>query len=216
MVNVKQMNVHNNYKKYKMKNKFLLLISILLVQFYSSQEYPLDYKNDVPNGAYYKDLNNELDKYVGLWKGNWNGKTVYLELKKLKYKLGDSSDYVYKDMILGERKIINSSGNVEIDRISNFDFLHPEFMGININLKNPNIKRLYFYLKNMCGKRATLDITDFNNLIDINTGQLVPQMTLHFEYLPSIYDENCIHNTYVDQHGDFPINFPKDIVLTKQ
>jgi hypothetical protein len=58
----------------------------------------------------------------------------------------------------------------------------------------------------MCNKRATLDITSF-------TGT---SMTLHFEYLPSFIDPNCIHNSYVDQYGDFPINFPKDITLTKQ
>ncbi|MDR6129187.1 hypothetical protein QE442_000073 [Chryseobacterium sp. SORGH_AS1175] len=53
---------------------------------------------------------------------------------------------------------------------------------------------------------ATLDITNF-------TGS---QMTLHLEYLPSFVDSNCQHNAYVNQYGDFPINFPKDIVLTKQ
>ncbi len=42
-------------------------ITVVLSQFCLSQEYPLDYKEDVPNGAYYKDLNNELNKYVGVW-----------------------------------------------------------------------------------------------------------------------------------------------------
>lgn len=58
----------------------------------------------------------------------------------------------------------------------------------------------------MCGKRATLDIVSFTS----------NQMTLHFEYEPSFVDPNCQHNAYVDQYGDFPVNFPKDIVLTKQ
>ncbi|WP_051289127.1 DUF6705 family protein [Chryseobacterium daeguense] len=75
----------------------------------------MDYKDDVPNGAYYKDLNNELDKYVGLWKGNWNGKTVYLELKKVKTFSSGNNSY-YRDRILGERKIISATGSVEIDR----------------------------------------------------------------------------------------------------
>ena len=63
-----------------------------------------------------------------------------------------------------------------------------------------------FYPKNMCNKGATLDITNF-------TGT---QMTLHFEYEPSFYDTNCVHNAYVQQYGDYPMNFPKDITLTKQ
>ncbi|MDR4954389.1 hypothetical protein REB14_19585 [Chryseobacterium sp. ES2] len=188
-----------------MKNRLSILLVFITISC-NAQIYPLNYKEDVPNGAYYKDLDGELDKYVGMWKGVWNGKTLYLDLRKNKYKLGDNSNYIYKDMILGERKVINSSGNIEIDRILNFDYVHPEFDGIGFNLKNGNIKRLYFYPKNMCRKTATLDITNF-------TGN---QMTLHFEYLPSIIDPNCQHNAYVDQYGDFPINFPKDIVLTKQ
>lgn len=188
-----------------MKN-IIIIITLILSQLYLSQDYPLDYKDDVPNGAYYKDTYNELNKYVGVWKANWNGKTLYLDLRKLKHKLGNNSDYVYRDMIMGERKIINSNGTVEIDRISNFGSDGTEFNGIGKSIKPAGRDRLFFYPRNMCRKQATLDITSF-------TGN---QMTLHFEYLPSAIDENCVHNAYIDQHGDFPINFPKDITLTKQ
>ncbi|MDR2206697.1 MAG: hypothetical protein LBE36_11160 [Flavobacteriaceae bacterium] len=50
-----------------------------IAQLCLAQEYPLDYKDNVPNGAYYKDFNGEMNKYIGLWKGTWDGKTVYLE-----------------------------------------------------------------------------------------------------------------------------------------
>ncbi|MDQ1098385.1 MULTISPECIES: DUF6705 family protein [Chryseobacterium] len=190
-----------------MKQILLLLIMIFAVPF-KGQVYPLNNKNksDAPNGSYFKDLDGELDKYIGLWKGNWNGKTVYLDLRKYKYKLGDDSNYIYQDKILGERKIIAADGTVEIDRISNFDNTNSEFIGMEMSLKNGNWKRIYFYPKNMCNKIATLDITNFTN----------NQMTLHFEYEPSFVDPNCQYNAYVDQYGDFPVNFPKDIVLTKQ
>lgn len=216
MVKEKQMNVLK-IKNIKMKNKLLLLLLFVAqIQMYFSQEYPLNTSpSDVSSYGYIKDINGELNKYVGLWKGNWNGKTVYIELKKNKKLYAGSNPY-YIDEIAGERKIVNSNGIVEIDRISNFDNQNPEFWGLATNLKNPSQKSLIFFMKNMCNKKAQLNITDFTNLIDINTGQLTPQMTLQFEYLPSIYDESCIHNTYVQQHGDFPINFPKDIVLTKQ
>ncbi|RXM40628.1 hypothetical protein BOQ62_04720 [Chryseobacterium sp. CH21] len=187
-----------------MKQIFLIILSIITISC-KAQIYPLNYKEDVPNGAYYKDLDGELDKYVGLWKGTWNEKTLYLDLRKVKYFYNGNYSY-YRDQILGERKVITSNGTIEIDRISNFGNEGTEFSGIGTNLENGNIKRLYFYPKNMCRKTATLDITNF-------TGN---QMTLHFEYLPSIIDPNCQHNAYVDQYGDFPINFPKDIVLTKQ
>ncbi len=58
----------------------------------------------------------------------------------------------------------------------------------------------------MCRKQATLDITNF-----IGT-----QMMLHFEYLPNNINETCPYYNSVMQGNDYPINFPKDIVLTKQ
>ncbi|MCL1667071.1 hypothetical protein M2T82_03240 [Elizabethkingia ursingii] len=190
-----------------MKNLFLIIASLALSILYKAQEYPLNTSLDnIPNNAYLKDTNNELDKYVGVWKGQWNGKTLYLDLRKIKsFHKGNSLSY-YIDEILGERKIIGANDTVEVDRITNFNINSPEFIGISQSLKNGNWKRIYFYLDDMCNKRASLDITNF-------TGT---QMTLHFEYMPSFVDPNCKHNAYVDQYGEFPVNFPKDIVLTKQ
>jgi hypothetical protein len=191
-----------------MKN-ILLIITLLSVNLMSCQTYPLNTSpSDVPNNSYIKDTNNELNKYVGLWKGDWNGKTVYLELKKVKtYSSNPSNTHSYYiDEIVGERKIIDTNGIIEIDRISIFGSDGTEFNGMSKSIKPPGMNRLTFYPKNMCRKMATLDITSF-------TGN---QMNLHFEYLPGIIDDNCIHNTYVNQYGDFPINFPKDIILIKQ
>ncbi|WP_407485231.1 DUF6705 family protein [Elizabethkingia miricola] len=189
-----------------MKQIFLIIIAVVFSTLYNAQEYPLNTSaGDIPDNAYLKDTNNELNKYVGLWKGTWNGKTLYLDLRKIKtYSKGNHP--FFKDEILGERKIISANGIVEIDRMTNFDTEAPEFRGVGISLKNGNWKRIYFYPKDMCGKQASLDITSFTET----------QMTLHFEYLPSFYDSNCKHNAYVDQYGDFPINFPKDITLTRQ
>ncbi|WET49900.1 hypothetical protein PYS58_01965 [Chryseobacterium indologenes] len=191
-----------------MKNLFLIIVMLLSFSC-KAQEYPLNTDpGEIPSNAYLKDMNNELDKYVGVWKGSWDGKTLYIQLKKLKHYSsipGDTHPY-YVDVIFGERKVVAADGTIEIDRITNFDEQGPEIRGIFSSLRNGNWKRLYFSPKNMCGKRAALDITSFAG----------NQMTLHFEYMPSIYKEDCIHNAYVEQHGDFPINFPKDIVLTKQ
>ncbi|MGD1318826.1 DUF6705 family protein [Chryseobacterium sp. 2R14A] len=198
-----------------MKNIILILL-ISVTSFTYAQIYPLDTSpGDVPDNAYIKDTNNELDKYVGMWKGNWNGKIVFLELRKIKYHYIGAHSY-YIDKILGERKIINSNGLVEIDRIVNFDIQNPEFRGVFQSLSNSNWKQLLFFPKNMCNVYGTLDITNFEATVDANTNQSTTKMTMHFRYEPNTYDLNCIHNAYVDQHNDFPINFPKDIVLTKQ
>ncbi|WP_419870602.1 DUF6705 family protein [Chryseobacterium sp. CT-SW4] len=146
-----------------MRNVILIILTIFSFCL-KAQEYPLNTSpSDIPDNAYLKDMNNELDKYVGLWKGTWNNKTIYIQLKKIKHYSsipGDTHPY-YVDDIFGERKIIASDGTIEIDRITNFNNQSPEIFGMSRSLKNGNWKRLYFYPENMCGKSATLDITSF-------------------------------------------------------
>jgi hypothetical protein len=188
-----------------MKHLLIILISTFAISC-NAQIYPLNTDPyDIPDNAYIKDTNNELDKYVGVWKGNWNGKTVYLDLRKVKYYYDGNHPY-YMDEIHGERKIINANGTVEIDRISNFANDGAEFRGILKSLVYMGKESMSFYPRNMCRKTATIHITSFTPI----------QMTLKLIFDPSYYNENCIHNAYVAQHDDWPINFPKDIVLTKQ
>ncbi|HEX7868571.1 MAG TPA: DUF6705 family protein, partial [Chryseobacterium sp.] len=164
------------------------------------------YDGDIPINGYYKDLNGELNKYVGVWKGTWNGKIIYLDLKKVKYYYDGNHPY-YRDEILGERKVIGQNGPIEIDRISNFSNTEPEISGLFGMYNNPN-KSFLFFPKDMCRKYGTLEIKNFD--------EVHKKMTLHFEYYPSFDVPNCQHAAYVAQHGEYPINFPKDIVLTKQ
>ncbi len=60
----------------------------------------------------------------------------------------------------------------------------------------------------MCNKSATLDIHFLN--------AEKTKMRLVFHYDPSWNFGDCKHQAYIDKHGDYPMNFPKDIVLTKQ
>ena len=195
-----------------MKNILLILLLIFTsTHIYSQQQvYPLHAEgDDIPNNSYFKDIDGELDPYVGVWKGDWNGKTVYLELRKVKYFLGINGKGNYRDMILGERKIINSDGSISVDRISNFDEQVPEFKGIYSKFSNPSQKQIDFTPKNMCRKSASLDITFLD--------AAKTQMSLHFIYNPSTIDNSCpYYNLVMVQKQDFPMNFPKDIVLTKQ
>ncbi|MFY1046843.1 hypothetical protein [Chryseobacterium sp. GP-SGM7] len=79
-------------------------------------------------------------------------------------------------------------------------------MGIFPSLDIPEKDTILFFPKDMWRKTATIHITAITS----------SQMTLKLIFDPSYYKGNCIHNAYVAQHGDWPINFPKDIVLTKQ
>lgn len=192
-----------------MKNIFLIVITLFSSLFFSQQIYPLTTNvSEVPNGSYIKDLDGEYNLYIGLWKGNWDGKIIYLKFKIVK----DSSlgnHFYYKDRLFGERKIVESNGSISVDRISNFDDnKYHEFSGINKKFSDPSQKQLYFSPNNMCGKTANMDITFLD--------AAKTQMSLHLIYNPSTIDDSCPHYNSVMQGNDFPINFPKDIVLLKQ
>lgn len=188
-----------------MKHLIIILISTLAMSC-KAQIFPLNTSpGDIPDNAYIKDTNNELDKYIGVWKGNWNGKIVYIDLRKVKFYYDGNHPY-YMDKIFGERKIINANSTVEIDRITNFANDGVEFRGIFPSLVYPGKDTILFFPRDMCRKTATIHITGITST----------QMTLKLIFDPSYYNENCIHNAYVAQHDDWPINFPKDIVLTKQ
>ncbi|MRM86673.1 hypothetical protein LEQ04_03775 [Riemerella anatipestifer] len=61
--------------------KILLLVIVLLLHTncIAQNVYPLNTSVlDLPQGAYLKDLNDELDSYVGKWKAQINETTVIL------------------------------------------------------------------------------------------------------------------------------------------
>lgn len=193
-----------------MKNIFTIVSLIISLSLYS-QTYPLhtEGKIDKPSGSYFKDLDGELDPYIGLWKGSWNGKILYMKFKKIKHTLDSPNDphIIFTDRILGERKVIEADGTVSIDRISTFDNQNAEFNGINFKFSDPSQKQFYF-VTGICGKTANLDITFLD--------AAKTQMSLHLIYNPSTIDDSCPYYNSVMQGNDFPINFPKDIVLIKQ
>jgi hypothetical protein len=187
----------------------LLLLSINLV--FAQQIFPLNAsKIDRPNGAYYKDLDGELNQYIGTWKGTWGGKTLYLQLRKIKDRsTANDGTYYDSDQIVGERKVISAGGVIEVDRITNFNESDSEFYGIFGQYKNFAQKYLLFQPKNMCNASANVNITFTNTQ--------KTQMSLHYEHNPRGINESCpYYNQIIVQGQDWPFNFPKDIVLTKQ
>lgn len=192
-----------------MKKIILITLTLISALIYSQQIYPLnaDVEN-IPRGSYFKDLDGELDPYVGLWKGNWDGKTLYIQFKKIKYYFGTTaSNGIYQDRILGERKVIEANGTVSIDRISSFDNQNAQFDGINFKFSDSSQRQFYF-VTGVCGITANLDVT----FIDAAK----TQMSLHFIYRPGYLDESCPYYNSMQQGTEPPLNFPKDIILTKQ
>ncbi|MRM93529.1 hypothetical protein D1Z98_00610 [Riemerella anatipestifer] len=96
--------------------KILLLVIVLLLHTNCTAQnvYPLNTSVlDLPQGAYLKDLNDELDSYVGKWKAQINETTVILNINK-QYKTLNKIDNktFYRDQIIITYTILSNNGNV--------------------------------------------------------------------------------------------------------
>lgn len=194
-----------------MKKIVIILLLACVNSVFAQLVFPLNMpKIDTPNEAYYKDLDGELNQYVGTWKGNWEGKTLFLELRKVKkrHTAGDGT-YFDVDAILGGRKIISPSGIVEVDQITNFDENLSEFYGMFGQKKNFSQKFLLFQPKDMCNKTANVNI-NFTNAQKT-------EMQLSLKLNPNGVLTSCqYYNLIIVEGKSWPINFPKEIILTKQ
>lgn len=88
---------------------FTLLFSFTNCKAQEGRIEPLSSYGDSPSGSYYKDMNNNMINYTGIWKGIYNKNHIFLKIEKLtknKHISGDGS-YYYIDELIG-RYIIYS------------------------------------------------------------------------------------------------------------
>ena len=77
---------------------------------------------DIPNGAYLKDLNNELSLYLGVYKSNFGNNEITLFITKETQKLiHSSSKDFYKDVLSIRYIVKDSSGNI-LQNTANMSF----------------------------------------------------------------------------------------------
>ena len=95
---------------------------------------------DIPNGAYLKDNDNILDKFVGTWKFNQNGQVFTVTLNKA--EMVDLDGY-YKDMLKGSYRYVNN-GNVVVDT-QNLTGTSSRITGAMIWRTDSNKLSLFFY-----------------------------------------------------------------------
>ncbi|WP_156173236.1 DUF6705 family protein [Chryseobacterium gallinarum] len=96
-----------------------------------------------PNASYVKDINNSLNKYVGTWKGNRDGKNYEFNFIK-KENMGENQKW---DMLIGRVKITNANGVVEYDNFNKPD-TGTRFTGFNFQ------KDLKAYLMDFSGDKV--------------------------------------------------------------
>ncbi|MEM5567049.1 DUF6705 family protein [Psychroserpens sp. AS72] len=100
--------------------KKLLIISIFTIAFTCKAQspiFPLEDWDKEQSNAYYKDLDNELDTFVGTWLYT-NGNTSWKI--KLKKEITFFNDKYYEDLIVGEYQYI-ANGIQIINTLPNID-----------------------------------------------------------------------------------------------
>ncbi|MGU3375774.1 DUF6705 family protein [Chryseobacterium sp. M5A1_1a] len=150
-----------------------------------------------PNADYVKDTNGLLNKFIGTWKGVFNGKSYEVNLIK-KENVGDEIKW---DKLIGKLKITASNGTIEFN---NFNQLEDDnfFRGTNFQ------KNLKFYKMIFPGAQATgcIDTGTIYLGVKADTPNI---LAINFLADYDIVEQDC---------SNFQTTIPsrKSITLTKQ
>lgn len=88
--------------------------------------------DNCPEYNYEKDINDTLDKYIGTWKGVYDGKTYEIQFKKSLYQDLTLSD-LKRDRIKGRLRIKDVNGNVIYNTINEPDDEKTHFNGLGLS-----------------------------------------------------------------------------------
>ncbi|MDY3344764.1 hypothetical protein PG326_07065 [Riemerella anatipestifer] len=99
---------------------------------------------NVPKGSYMKDLNNELNSYVGRWKTVYNGKEITLITTK-EYKV-PFLDYYYRDIIVVRYEIKDTTNGNILESTLNKIFINSKYKieGFRIDNNENNLRCIFF------------------------------------------------------------------------
>ncbi len=141
-----------------MKKLFILAIFGLIISC-KAQTYPLRTFTEIPENAYLKDTNNELNSYTGTWKATWNNKTIYITLKKMTNTYDTVFKY-YRDFLIGKFKVVDNNGKVLFDN-TNIEDGKAKIEGIGFRKKDGKYSLIYID-RDLCGitGNVTINFTD--------------------------------------------------------
>ena len=160
---------------------------------------------DYPNGAYLKDLNNELSYLEGAWEGIINNKKyTFVFTKFIQHLTGDTNDYYYQDEIRGKCKVVNLANNqVLYDNLAAVNYEDYSIHGVA--LRNGHFSLWFKDVESKCYNSVSFYL--------LNTGQTNKVKYCNFRF-DSYNFPNCPN--YPDQLS-IPMYLPQvELILTKQ
>jgi hypothetical protein len=153
-----------------------------------------------PDVTYIKDINNSLNKYVGIWKGNFNGKTYEFKfIKQLNFGVEDDFRW---DRLIGRIRIKDGNGAILYNTFNEIDDNNTKFKGDNFQ---PDLEAYKVYF---VGNSACVEYGDVYLRIYPSTPN---QMTVFFHPDNDISEEGSCPPDFQPT-----IPYQKTIHLTKQ
>ncbi|WP_306619695.1 DUF6705 family protein [Chryseobacterium ginsenosidimutans] len=180
---------------------FIILLSIAISC--NAQTYPLRTFTEVPDNSYLKDTNNELPSYEGTWKGQWNGKIIYVMFKKVTYTYKASLNQ-YRDFLIGRFKVTDLNSSVLFDNTSLPDD-QVKIKGLKFGKYDDKYGFTYID-RDLCSRSGEILI----NFTDTTKTQL------QWKYMQSEnwINKDCFYHDWAP--ADVPQPLPENIVLIKQ
>ncbi|WP_160138054.1 DUF6705 family protein [Chryseobacterium sp. c4a] len=119
-----------------MRNRWGIILIFTVFFGKAQQILPLNYSalGSTPN-SYFKDSNNELDSFIGRWQGNFQEKTITLQIfKQVKVPIERFGKPFYRDQIFV--KYVVKKGNTILESTMNKDFTND----IGLSIKGSKIQ----------------------------------------------------------------------------
>ncbi|GAA4162015.1 hypothetical protein GCM10022217_28680 [Chryseobacterium ginsenosidimutans] len=184
----------------------VLLIVIMTIISCKAQTLPLNtLMENIPQGAYVKDLNNELSTYIGTYKTNYQGNEITLFVTKEENKPTKRiNKNFYRDALV-IKYIVKSSSGVVLQNTQNMTLSDQTFFNIfSIRTRPYNNTIIFTYDGTNCG----IGWGDIY-LKKINATQI------SWEYRP---DNSLIDSATCPPSTDKTVYLPvtKDLIFTKQ
>ena len=127
-----------------------LLVLIVNLISYKAQILPLNTPFlDIPNGAYVKDTNNELNPYIGTYKTNFEGKEITLFITKQENKLEKSTGKTYYMDALIVKYIVKNNLGVILQDTQNQNIQDIKLYSINTRPYENSV--ILYYSGTNCG-----------------------------------------------------------------
>lgn len=184
--------------------KYLVILKLLIITIScKSQTLPLNTLMDnIPQGAYVKDLNNELDPYIGTFKANYKGNEITLFINKLEHKFEKRTNKDYFMDVLNVKYIVKNSSGLILQDTSGNNAPNIELYSLGVNSDDNSVD--FYYSGTNCG---------------IGWGEIILKKLnptqISWDYRPNslvIDDATCPPGT--DKTVYLPVT--KDLIFTKQ